>query len=226
MPKLIIIEGLDGSGKSTQIKLLQEYLEEKNLRVRLIKLPDYEHSSSKLVKMYLNGDFGKNADDVNAYSASLLYAVDRFASFNLYWKSDYENDTIILADRYATSNAVHQMVKLPENEWEAYLNWADDLEYVKVGIPRPDLVIYLDMPIEISQQLMSKRYNGDEIKKDVHEANVEYLKNCRKTAKYTAEKQEWHLIDCAIGKVPRSIADIHSEICAVVSKELKNNVTI
>lgn len=222
MPKLIIIEGLDGSGKSTQINLLKDLLEKNGTAVKQIKLPDYEHKSSELIKMYLNGDFGKDAEAVNAYSASLLYAVDRFASFNLYWKEDYQNGTVILADRYATSNAVHQMVKLPQNQWDSFLDWADDLEYVKGGIPRPDLVVYLSMPIEISQRLMTERYNGNEVKKDVHEANVEYLKKCQLTAQYTAKKQNWHVIDCANGDQPKTISDIHNEIFSVVTKELNN----
>lgn len=222
MNKLIIIEGLDGSGKSTQTQLLCTYLADKNIGFKKIKLPDYDHDSSKLVKMYLSGEFGKNPGDVNAYAASLLYAVDRFASYNIYWKEDYLNGKIIISDRYATSNAVHQMVKLDKSEWDKYLEWSDDLEYNKVGIPRPDLVIYLDMPIEVSQKLMSSRYEGNEKLKDVHEANVSYLKKCAQTAAYTAEKQGWHVIKCSDGVNPRDIEEIQSEIRALVDKELFN----
>lgn len=220
MNKLIIIEGLDGSGKSTQTELLCNYLAEKSVDFRKIKLPDYEHDSSKLVKMYLSGDFGTNPNDVNAYAASLLYAVDRFASYNIYWKNDYLSGKVIISDRYATSNAVHQMVKLDKTEWDKYLEWSDDLEYEKVGIPRPSIVIYLDMPIEVSQKLMSSRYKGDEAKKDVHEANVAYLHQCAETAAYTAKKQGWHVIRCSNGDKPRAIDDIQSEIRALVDKEL------
>lgn len=224
MAKLIILDGLDGSGKSTQISLLHQHLEKRGYTVKQIKLPDYEHPSSNLVKMYLAGDFGKTANDVNAYAASLLYAVDRFASFQQYWKADYETDTIILADRYVTSNAMHQMVKLPQAEWDEYLAWSDDLEYVKVGIPKPDIVIYLEMPIEISQKLLSERYQGDEQKKDVHEADVAYLQACRETASYTARKQDWNVVHCAQAEKPRSINEIHDEICFIVTKELSINV--
>ena len=220
MSKLIIIEGLDGSGKSTQTELLKAALTDKGLNVKQIKLPDYDHPSSTLVKMYLGGDFGKKPTDVNAYTASLFYAVDRFASYKNYWKNDYLSDSIILADRYATSNPVHQMVKLPKEQWDSFLDWAEDLEYVKVGIPKPDLVIFLDMPIDISQRLMTKRYNGDEVKKDVHEADVEYLNKCHKTALYTAEKQGWKVINCAINGEPRAIDDIKNEIEQIVAKEL------
>lgn len=225
MSKLIIIEGLDGSGKTTQVSLLYSFLEKMNLTVRQIKLPDYEHPSSTLVKMYLAGDFGANPNDVNAYAASLFYIADRYASFHQYWKGDYHSDTIILADRYATSNAVHQMVKLPDVEWDAYLDWSEDLEYKKIGIPRPDLVIYLDMPIAISQRLMTQRYHGDEIKKDLHEADVTYLHACHKTALYTAKKQGWVVVSCGTADgQPRPINDIHNEICSIVSKELSLHV--
>lgn len=159
MRKLIIIEGLDGSGKSTQVKLLEEYFKAKNIDYKKIKLPDYDNPSSTLVKMYLGGEFGKSADDVNAYAAGAFYAVDRFASYKLNWGSDYEKGTVILADRYATSNSIYQMEKISEDEWDSYLEWSADFEYNKIGIPSPDAVIYLDMPVEISQRLMTSRYN-------------------------------------------------------------------
>lgn len=115
--------------------------------------------------MYLGGEFGKNADDVNAYAAGAFYAVDRFASYKLDWGKDYENGALILADRYATSNSIYQMEKIDEDKWDEYLDWSADFEYNKIGIPRPDLVIFLDMPVDVSQKLMTSRYNGDEGKK-------------------------------------------------------------
>ncbi|MCI9111466.1 MAG: deoxynucleoside kinase [Eubacterium sp.] len=220
MRKLIIIEGLDGSGKSTQVKLLEEYFKAKNIDYKKIKLPDYDNPSSTLVKMYLGGEFGKSADDVNAYAAGAFYAVDRFASYKLNWGSDYEKGTVILADRYATSNSIYQMEKISEDEWDSYLEWSADFEYNKIGIPSPDAVIYLDMPVEISQRLMTSRYNGDEGKKDVHEVNVEFLKKCRKSALYTANKQGWKVVECSDGENPLSIDRIHKEIIKIVEEEL------
>ncbi len=220
MAKLIIIEGLDGSGKSTQVKLLEEYFKAKNIDYKKIKLPDYDNPSSTLVKMYLGGEFGKSADDVNAYAAGAFYAVDRFASYKLNWGSDYEKGTVILADRYATSNSIYQMEKISEDEWDSYLEWSADFEYNKIGIPSPDAVIYLDMPVEISQRLMTSRYNGDEGKKDVHEVNVEFLKKCRKSALYTANKQGWKVVECSDGENPLSIDRIHKEIIKIVEEEL------
>ena len=220
MRKLIIIEGLDGSGKSTQVKLLEEYFKAKNIDYKKIKLPDYDNPSSTLVKMYLGGEFGKSADDVNAYAAGAFYAVDRFASYKLNWGSDYEKGTVILADRYATSNSIYQMEKISEDEWDSYLEWSADFEYNKIGIPSPDAVIYLDMPVEISQRLMTSRYNGDEGEKDVHEVNVEFLKKCRKSALYTANKQGWKVVECSDGENPLSIDRIHKEIIKIVEEEL------
>lgn len=221
MSKLIIIEGLDGSGKSTQTALLQEYFEKSGVTYKKIKLPDYESPSSTLVNMYLGGEFGDNADDVNPYAAGAFYAVDRFASYKLKWKKDYEKGTLILADRYATSNSIYQMEKLSQSEWEYYLDWSADFEYNKIGIPKPDLVLFLDMPVEISQRLMTSRYNGDEAKKDVHEKNVEFLNNCRKSALFAAKKQGWCVIECSDGENPLSIEEIHSKIIAAVKAELE-----
>ena len=220
MGKLIIIEGLDGSGKSTQTALLEEYLRGRGVSFRKIKLPDYESKSSTLVNMYLGGEFGSDASAVNPYAAGAFYAVDRFASFMLKWKEDYENGVLILADRYATSNSIYQMEKLDKTQWDEYLEWSEDFEYNKIGIPKPDLVIYLDMPIEISQKLMTKRYEGNESKKDVHEANVDFLNKCRISALYAAQKQGWRVVSCAENGNVRSIEDIHKNIVEIVNEEL------
>lgn len=218
---LIVIEGLDGSGKSTQVELLKKRLESENIPLKQIKLPDYDDKSSTLVKMYLGGEFGPNPDDVNIYAASSFYAVDRYASYKRHWMKDYLSDTVILSDRYTTSNAVHQTVKLPRDEWDSYLSWLTDYEYNKMGIPAPSAVIYLDMPVEISQRLMSKRYCGDEVKKDVHEANVGYLKKCREAALYAAEKFGWSVIKCSDGEEPLPIEEIAESIYYEVIKKIR-----
>lgn len=218
--RLLVVEGLDGSGKSTQVSLLKAKLESDGTPVRQIKLPDYDDPSSTLVKMYLGGEFGKNPEDVNVYAASSFYAVDRYASFRRHWQKDYENGTLILADRYTTSNAVHQAVKLPESAWENYLSWLADYEYNKLGIPEPDAVIFLDMPVAVSQKLMTARYNGEEAKKDVHEANVSYLNACRKAALFAADKLGWYVVPCADGDEPLPIAQIHARIYEIVKKKM------
>lgn len=221
MAKLIIMEGLDGSGKSTQTALLENYFAEKEISYRKIKLPDYEHPSSTLVRMYLDGAFGKNAAAVNAYAAGAFYAVDRYASYQLDWITDYQSKDVILADRYATSNSIYQMEKIKEAEWDAYLDWSADFEYVKIGIPKPDLVLFLDMPVDVSQRLMTSRYGGDEKKKDVHEHDVDFLQRCRKSALYAAEKQHWRVISCEANGQPRPIEAIQQDIVKIMEEELK-----
>ncbi len=218
--KLIVLEGLDGSGKSTQMECLMRRLEETGRAYRRIKLPDYDDPSSTLVRMYLDGAFGNRAQDVNAYAASLFYAVDRYAGYRRHWGEDYRAGKLILADRYATSNAIHQMGKLPASKWKEFLEWIEDLEYVKNGIPKPDIVFYLDMPVEISQRLMTHRYGGDEVKKDVHECDIDYLNQCRATASFAARHWGWRVIRCARNGAPRPIEEIGDEIFAQLSKEL------
>lgn len=220
MKRLIVIEGLDGSGKSTQTEILKSELEEAGTELRQIKLPDYENPSSSLVRMYLAGDFGTKPDDVNAYAASSFYAVDRFANYTVKWKKDYEDGKLILADRYTTSNASHQMTKLEKSEWDHYLEWLSDFEYVKMGIPKPSLVVFLDMPVEVSQKLMTGRYSGDETKKDVHEADVDYLKACREAGLYAAEKLGWQVVKCYDGDEPRTIDEIAADIRFIVFEKI------
>lgn len=210
--KLVVIEGLDGSGKSTQFEIIDRYFAENNIPHKSISFPDYNNPSSALVKMYLGGEFSKNAKDINAYAASSFYAVDRYASYKLYWEDAYKNGDLILASRYVTSNAIYQMVKCDKSEWNEYLDWLSDYEYSKLGLPVPDLVIFLDMPIEVSQKLLAKRYEGDESKKDIHEVDIEFLKSCRESALYTAKKQNWKIINCSDGKSPLPVNVITERI--------------
>ncbi len=211
--KLIVLEGLDGSGKSTQLELLRTRL---SGEVRYVKFPAYESESSALVRMYLAGEFGTNPNDVNAYAASAFYAVDRFASFKTDWGNDYLSGATVVCDRYATSNAVHQASKLDGAERDDYLDWLYDFEFEKLGIPKPDAVIYLDMPIDVSQRLMSGRYNGDEGRKDIHERDTAYLEHCRKAALYAADHLGWSVIQCANGDNVRSREDIANDVFNVV----------
>lgn len=218
MGKLIVIDGLDGSGKTTQFELIQKILCDRGITVKAISFPEYDKPSSTLVKMYLGGEFSKNAEDVNAYASSSFYAVDRYASYKLYWEKDYLDDKLILASRYVSSNAIHQMVKLPEEEWEKYLEWLIDYEYIKMDIPKADKVIFLDMPIEISQKLLSQRYNGDENKKDIHESNIEYLHRCRKSALFAAEKLGWSVVTCNDGENPLPTEEISKKIMKIIDE--------
>ncbi|MCQ2463473.1 MAG: thymidylate kinase, partial [Clostridia bacterium] len=210
----------DGSGKSTHVALVKEYLCKTGHSVLQIKLPHYEDESSVLVRKYLAGDYGSMPSDVNAYAASSFFSVDRYSGFKTRWGEAYLSGSTILCDRYTTSNAYHQMTKLPESEWDEYLDWLFDFEYGKLGIPAPDCVIYLNMPVEVSQRLMSERYSGDENKKDVHERNVQYLLSCRKAALYAAEKLGWCVIDLCENGQPRSIEQNSAAVCAAVERAI------
>ena len=215
--KLIVIEGLDGSGKATQSKLLTEELGRAGYAVKAVSFPDYASDSSALVKMYLAGEFGREPGDVNAYAASSFYAVDRYASFKKDWGGFYEAGGVVIADRYATSNAIHQCAKLPETEWDTYLAWLFHFEYDLLGIPAPDRVIYLQADPEVSQQLLKERYQGDETRKDIHESNVAYLRRSRLAAEYCAEKLKWKTIHCTADGTMRRVEEIQTEIQACLA---------
>ena len=214
MPKgtLIVIEGLDGSGKATQARLLFESLQQQGKDVRQVSFPDYDSDSSALVKMYLAGEFGSDPGDVNAYAASTFFAVDRFASFRKNWRAFYEAGGIVIADRYTTSNAVHQCSKLPETEWEAFLDWLFHFEYDLLGIPAPDRVFYLQTALGVNEQLLDRRYHGDEQKKDIHERNADYLAHSRAAAEYCAEKLGWTTIHCVRNGAMRGVQEIHEDL--------------
>lgn len=209
---LIVIEGLDGSGKATQAKLLYDSLRYQGKDVRQVSFPDYDSDSSALVKMYLAGDFGSDPVDVNAYAASTFFAVDRYASFKKNWREFYENGGVVIADRYTTSNAVHQCSKLPETEWEGFLDWLFHFEYDLLGIPAPDRVFYLQTAPGVNQKLLDQRYHGDEQKKDIHERNTDYLAHSRAAAEFCAKKLGWTTIHCVRDGAMRGIQEIHEEL--------------
>lgn len=223
MGKLIVIEGVDGSGKGTQAALLYEKLQATGENVRKVSFPCYDSPASAPVKMYLAGELGKSANDVNAYAASVIYAVDRFASYKTDWGSFYESGGIVLADRYTTSNAVHQCSKLPRENWGEYLKWLFETEYEKIGIPKPDMVIYLRVDGDVSQKLLTTRYQGNESKKDIHERDLEYLQKSRTAAGYCARECGWQVIECCEDGEMRSIDDIHVQIVEMVNKALKGD---
>lgn len=209
---LIVLEGLDGSGKGTQTALLAQALVKRGYPLRQVTFPDYDSPSSALVRMYLDGEFGSDPGDVNAYAASAFYAVDRFASFRRDWKADYDRGSVILCDRYVTSNMVYQMGKAPRGEWDQYLAWTEDFEYGKLGLPKPDLVLFLDMPVEVSQKLLLQRYHGDSGKKDIHESHLEFLRSCGECARYAGERLHWKVIPCAKEGEPLPVEEIHQAV--------------
>ena len=221
MGKLIVIEGTDSSGKETQTKRLFEKLEEKGLKVKKISFPNYDSPACEPVKMYLSGAFGEDAMKVNPYPVSTMYAIDRYASFKTDWEKFYNEDGIIVTDRYVTSNMVHQASKIKDlDEKKQYLNWLEDLEYEKMGIPRPDLVIFLNMPTEMAVKLMAERKNkitGEE-KKDIHERDKEYLKESHANACKIANIYNWKEIKCNDGERIKTIEEIGEEVFSLVEE--------
>ena len=218
--KLIVFEGIDGSGKSAHYKRVCEHLEADGIEYKHIVFPRYDNDSSALIRMYLGGEFGKNPADVNAYTSSAFFAVDRFASYRTDWGSVYDNGGFVLSDRYTTSNAVHQGAKLPDEELEKYLEWLYDFEYEKMELPRPDLVIYLEVDLETSLARMRHRQEKTNTGADIHEKDIEYLRKCLKVADRAADYYGWHRIACKKDGAERSIEEKHDEIYRVIKEAL------
>lgn len=210
--KLIVFEGTDGSGKATQSRLLCERLTREGVAYKNIDFPRYGKPSAAMVQEYLDGKLGRHPGDVNAYAASLMFSMDRYASYKQDWGAFYESDGLVIADRYTTSNAVHQASKLPEGEREAFLDWLFDLEYRLLGLPEPDLVLYLDMPTEITEKMLRQREQAAGTHADIHEQDEAYLKACRENARAIVRRCGWQVIDCAENGAPRTPEDIHNEV--------------
>lgn len=216
--KLIIIEAGDGSGKATQTEKLYNRLIEDGINVRKVTFPDYKSNSSALIKMYLNGEFGTRPESVNPYAASSFYAVDRYASYKQNWEEFYKQGGIVIADRYTTSNMVHQAVKiLGQEEKEAFLDWLWDLEFIKFGLPIPDVVIFLDMPPIYSRALRKERAKKHgELVPDIHERDEKYLENCYVNYRTVADKYHWQQIQCIQNQRLKDVDEIHEEVYQTV----------
>ncbi|HAN20222.1 MAG: hypothetical protein A2Y15_09705 [Clostridiales bacterium GWF2_36_10] len=208
----IAIDGLDASGKKTQTDLLIEFLTKKGADFRHLSFPTYDINYSSLVNLYLSGSFGENPEDVNAYAASSFFAMDRYSSYMLDWKKDYDEGKIIIANRYTTANAVHQLSKLPESEYETFLEWLYDYEFVKLGLPKPDVVLYLSLPPELSMRLIEKRCEETSVVKDIHEKNISHIEKSYKAVLFSSKKLGWHRIDVNKGNEFRPVNEIHNEI--------------
>lgn len=221
MGKLIVFEGTDGSGKSTQFSLLTKRLQAEQVEFRTMVFPQYSEPSSALIRMYLGGEFGTKPSDVNAYAASTFYAVDRYASYQKVWKTYYRQGGLILSDRYTTSNAVHQASKEPPERREEFFRWLQDFEYNRLELPRPDIVIYLDVPTELTGVMLRKRENRTHTHADIHEQNMDYLRQCRAVGMDAATHYGWTVIHCARDGKMRSIEEIHQEIYALVKQCLE-----
>ena len=218
--KLIVFEGTDGSGKATQSKLLLERLQREGFDCRPLTFPRYSKPSAAPLEEYLHGAYGSHPEAVNAYAASTFFAVDRYASYQQDWGKYYESGGILVADRYTTSNAVHQASKLPEGERQAFLKWLFDFEYRLLQLPEPTLVFYLDVPTEITEKMMRCREAQTNTTADIHEQDDGYLRACRSAAQKTAEECAWHCIDCSQNGEMRNAGDIHEEIYRCVRELL------
>ena len=212
MGKLIVLEGTDGSGKSTQFRCLTEHLARDGKQFKRLVFPQYSEPRSALIRMYLAGEFGDKPSDVNGYAASAFYAVDRYASYKKDWGNWYESGGLILSDRYTTSNAVHQASKEPAESRGEFLKWLYEFENDKLGLPRPDLTIYLDVPTEFTEKLMRHREESTNTHADIHEKDLAYLATCRATGRAAAEFYGWTVIQCVRDGKMRGIEDIHEEI--------------
>lgn len=219
--KLIVLEGIDGSGKSAQYSRLCTRMENDKIAYNHIVFPRYDKESSALIREYLAGRFGSRPADVNAYTASTFYAVDRFASYKEDWGEIYEAGGIILSDRYTTSNAVHQGSKLADDELDSFFAWLNDLEHVKMGLPKPDLVIYLDVDLETSLARMKRRQAKTHTKADIHEKDIDYLARCLRTASKAADYYGWRRIAFMKDGRERDINEKNKEIYDIILEELK-----
>ena len=220
---LIALDGLDGSGKETQTRLLEQALREKGIPCRTVSFPTYDSEMSAAVNLYLQGRFGEDPNAVNGYAASAFYAVDRFCSYHLDWQKDYEAGTVILANRYTTANAVHQLSKLPPEEYDGFLHWLFDFEYGKLGLPAPDLVLYLCVPPAVSASLIRSRASETGRQTDIHEKSPSHLQDSYRSALYASEKLGWTTVHCAgAGETLRTREDIHSEVLGYVEQLLRN----
>lgn len=222
--KLFVIEsGSDGAGKETQSNLLYERLKKEGYKAMKITYPNYQSDSSALVKMYLNGEFGTTAEDVDAYIASTFFAGDRYASYKKEWQEFYNSGGIIIADRYVPSNMIYQASKFCSDESrEEFLEWVDGYEYGLYGLPRPDKVIFLDVPIDVSLKLIKDRENKtkDILDRDIHEQDIDYLKSTYFNSKFVAEKYKWDIINCSIEGNLKSKEDINNMIWKVIKNEI------
>lgn len=218
--KLIVLEGIDGSGKSTQFAMLTQALKEQGHDFRPIAFPRYSESSSAPLRAYLNGDFGKNPGDVSAHAASVLFFVDRFASWRTDWGEYYKSGGLILCDRYTTSNAIHQGAKLPPKELDSFLDWLYDFEFDLMELPRPDAVLYMDIDLESSlSQMRARRLAGGGT--DIHEEDAEYLASCLRAGSAAADRLGWHRIPCIRDGVMKSPDEIHEYIMNILKETIQ-----
>lgn len=216
--KLIVFEGIDGSGKSTQFDMMCKRFIAMGHDFKRLVFPQYDEPSSALIKMYLDGQFGTKPGDVNAYAASAFYAVDRYASYVKVWRDYYLAGGIILADRYTTSNAIHQASKLSGELRMEYLRWLEEFEYKRMGLPVPDKVVYMDIQLEVATENMRLRERKNNKGGDIHETDNDYLACCLEAAQLAADFYGWSRVKCSCDGKMRHLNDIHEDIWSSISQ--------
>lgn len=218
MGRLIVFEGIDGSGKSTQYELLCGSFAAEGRNFMHVRFPRYDKPSSSLLRMYLQGEFGDDPDAVNAYAASSFYAVDRFASYMQDWRGYYESGGMILTDRYTTSNAIHQGAKLPPEKRESFFKWLYEYEFGLLGLPAPDMVIFLDIESSQAARRLRNRQEVTDTTGDIHENDLLYLEQCAQCGKQAARLYGWQAIRCFNGGLERTESELHREIHDIILK--------
>lgn len=223
MGKLFVIDGTDGSGKQTQLGELKNRLNKEKIDYRVVSFPNYDSKTSTLVKMYLSGEFGTNSKEISPYIASTFYAADRYATYQTELKEYYENGGLILADRYTTSNMIHQAGKIKDKkERDKFLKWLWDFEFNLYKLPIPTEVFFLNMPVEKSLELIANRDNKftHSSKKDIHERDKNHLIDAYSAACDVAKDYNWYEVKCVKDDRIRTIEDIHEEIYNEIKKHI------
>jgi len=229
--KFIVLEGIDGSGKSTQAKLLAKTLKEEGYKVSFIDFPQHGQKSAGLVDEYLTGKYGKKAKEVSPYQASVFYACDRYdASFKI--RNWIKKGFIVIADRYIGSNVGHQGGKIENvKERRKYLRWLYDFEYGIFKIPKPDINFILKIKSGIAQKLSKKIFDKEKLikkkgylghKKDIHEKDLSHLENAEKAYLFAAKEfpKDFKVIECFEKKRLLSPEVIHKKILKIVKEIL------
>lgn len=225
--KLVVIDGIDGSGKATQVRLLEERLKKEGIKVKTIDFPRYEDNFfGKLIGEYLSGVHG-DFIKVDPKVASILYAADRFESSSQI-QEWLRKGFLVIADRYATANQIHQGGKIDNiKKRKEFLAWLDKMEYSVFHIPRPDIVLYLDVPFEVSKKWLENKVAQRKKtylkgRKDVAEDNLMHLKNSRNSALLLEkENKNWEKVICCRGTLCMSPEDVHEEVYKIIKKKIK-----
>ena len=218
--KLIVIEGAcDGIGKTTQFNMLYDRLIQDGYKVVSHHFPSYNTYQGAPVEHYLAGDFGTPKDN-SPYFINGLYAIDRAVTWKTELQESYENDDIVLLDRYTTSSLIYQASVIEDiEERKKFLDYVSDFEYNRLGIQKPDFVIFLTADFDVANKLRIARGDNEGIKNDLHERDIDYMKHVYDNALFVANYLKWNIITCDKDGKFRTKEDIHDEIYNLIQKK-------